>query len=153
MSVSHAPVDFAMLHHEVKELREQVTLLISIIAERWPSNDIFACVAPVEPDIFACAAVKKTGESFFAEQDAISMWAAERLAFANGLQAKRADLLTDFNTWARANGKRPMHAQQFCETVRRSLGLTDKMIRGVRRFGGADLKATDIFAPVEPSAT
>jgi phage terminase large subunit-like protein len=57
--------------------------------------------------------------------------------------------LSDFNLWARANGERPMYAQQFCETARRSLKLTDKTIRGVRMLAGADLKHAEDFANVD----
>ncbi|MDR3534234.1 MAG: phage/plasmid primase, P4 family [Rhodopila sp.] len=116
---------------------------------RWM---IDGCLAWQRDGLGSCAAVRQTSESYFAEQDAIGVWAGERLAFATGLQAKRADLLNDFNVWARTNGERPMYAQQFCELVRRSLGLTDKVVRGVRMFGGAELRAADDFSTADEMA-
>jgi putative DNA primase/helicase len=113
---------------------------------RWM---IDGCLAWQRDGLGTCKAVETASGAYFDDQDAIGVWAAERLAFATGLQAKRADLLSDFNLWARANGERPMYAQQFCETARRSLKLTDKTIRGVRMLAGADLKHAEDFANVD----
>jgi putative DNA primase/helicase len=110
---------------------------------RWV---IDGCLLWQRDGLGTCAAVTHASESFFVEQDAIGTWANERLALATGLRTKRADLFNDFNQWARANGERPMYSQQFCETARRSLGLIDRKIGGIRMFAGAELRSTHEFS-------
>jgi putative DNA primase/helicase len=111
---------------------------------RWM---IDGCLAWQRDGLKMCSAVEIASAAYFEEQDSVQAWANECLVLAGGLRTKRSELVSDYNRWLRENNEKAVSAQAFCESARRLLRLTDKMVNGIRLFDGAALKGRDAAIP------
>jgi putative DNA primase/helicase len=81
---------------------------------RWM---IDGCLAWQRDRLGTCAAVDRASQAYFADQDLISLWAADRCANGPEHRGSTGALLEDFNTWLRCRGDKPVDSRAFKESA------------------------------------
>lgn len=64
----------------------------------------------------SCDAIRSASTAYFAEQDTIALWIAERCDTSNpGARGAAGTLLEDYNSWLRGRGDPPVNSREFKE--------------------------------------
>lgn len=88
-----------------------------------------------------CDAVRAASEYYFSAMDAFSEWRDECCILDSSLATSPSELLTAFNSWAKAAGRDTADALAFAETIDRAPGLTRVRSHGRRLVRGIGLRA------------
>jgi putative DNA primase/helicase len=107
---------------------------------RWA---IDGCLMWQQQRLGTCSAVAEASADYFAEQDVIAQWAAERCDIGPALQGSGSALLDDFNSWTRGRGEKPTDSKSFKEIITRLPGITWHHTRRGSTFFGIGLRALD----------
>jgi putative DNA primase/helicase len=116
------------------------------LRDEWPAIlrwMIDGCVAWQRDRLGNADAIRSATSSYFEQQDAFGMWLEERCIRDKTLKTKPAQLIADFNTWAKENGEKPLSANEFAETVNRTPGLKREKSNGIRWVCGVGLKVSE----------
>lgn len=84
--------------------------------------------------------VVEATEEYFAAQDTIGRWLAERCILEPHLEEKPGRLVADCRTWAANNGEAPPTPPQFRGALERTNGIRYAMIRGIQHAKGIGLR-------------
>jgi putative DNA primase/helicase len=78
---------------------------------------------------------------YFAAQDIIGRWVAERCILDPHLEEKPGRLVSDCRTWAAENGETPPTPAQFRSAIERTRGVRYVTVRGTQHVKGVGLQA------------
>jgi putative DNA primase/helicase len=96
-------------------------------------------------------AVKLATEEYFAAQDIVGRWLAERCTLHADLQSKPGKLSDDCRQWAVANGELAPTSSQFRSVIERTRGLRYVLLDGRQWVRGIGLKPPSPAEEVEAS--
>ncbi|MFL5289677.1 MAG: hypothetical protein ACJ8AW_54140 [Rhodopila sp.] len=94
--------------------------------------------------------VKLTTDEYFAAQDVIGKWIAERCNVDKSLEYKPGALLADCKQWAAANGEDVPTPSQFRGALERTHGIRYVTVKGIQAVRGIGLKPPPEPPPYEP---
>lgn len=104
---------------------------------RWM---IDGCVAWQRGRLGNAAAVQSATSAYFEQQDAFRRWLDERCDIDPTFGTTPGALLSDFNSWARANGEDPLTNNTFAEMLDRTPAIRRVRVKGARICRGIAIR-------------